>query len=58
MTLTNDYLDKIRDVAKAYDAETIDLDRRVLLGQEFDRLTDKLSDGQLKQVTKILRRIY
>ena len=53
MNLTRDYIDKIIVAAKAYDAET-DMAKRSQLGQTLDQLANPLSDGQIRQLLKIM----
>ena len=53
MTLDQGYIDELRAKAKQYDAEQ-DSSKRTALGAELDRLADQLSEGQLRQVVKIL----
>ena len=53
MNLTQDFIGQLRMTAKAYDAEK-DQSKRAALGAELDRLADQLSEGQLRQVVKIL----
>lgn len=56
MNLTPDIIKTICDAAKAYDAAT-DADERASLGAKLDALADQLSDGQLKQVCKMVNRL-
>lgn len=56
MTLTEDFIKKVMDAAKAYDKAT-DIHERTSLGIRFDALIDELSEGQLKQVAKRLIRL-
>lgn len=55
MNLDQSFIGRLRAAAKAYDAEK-DPSKRVALGEEFDGLADMLSEGQLRQVVKILLR--
>lgn len=55
MDLNKDFIGRISDTAKAYDAET-DMTRRVALGAKLDEMADLLSEGQLRQVSKMLMR--
>ena len=55
MNLDQVFINRLRTAAKAYDAEK-DLSRRAELGAELDKLADMLSEGQLRQVVKILLR--
>lgn len=53
MTLDQSFIGQLRSTAKAYDAEH-DPAKRAALGKEIDRMADMLSEGQLRQVVKIL----
>ena len=53
MDLTRDYIGKVIVAAKAYDAET-DILKRHQLGQTLDQLTNPLSEGQVRQLLKIM----
>ena len=53
MDLTRDYIDKVIVAAKAYDAET-DTVKRHQLGQTLDQLANSLSEGQIRQLLKIM----
>ena len=53
MNLTRDYIDKVIVAAKTYDAET-DIAKRSQLGQTLDQLANPLSDGQIRQLIKIM----
>ena len=55
MNLTNEFINDIRAAAKAYDGATTPDDRRAQ-GARLDALADKLSEGQLKQVVKMIQR--
>ena len=53
MNLDQDFIGNLRTAAKAYDAEN-DPSKRAALGVELDRLANQLSEGQIRQVVKIL----
>ena len=55
MNLTPEFVNDIRAAAKAYDGATTPDERRAQ-GARLDALADQLSDGQLKQVCKIIER--
>ena len=54
MDLNQKFVDGLRAIAREYDAET-NMPRRVALGQRLDEMAGMLSDGQLRQVSKMLR---
>ena len=53
MDITRDYIDKVIVAAKAYDVET-DILKRHQLGQTLDQLANPLSEGQVRQLLKIM----
>lgn len=53
MNLGQDFIGKLRTAAEAYDAEK-EPSKRAALGAELDRLAAQLSEGQLRQIVKIL----
>ena len=55
MNITPDFVKTLSATAKAYDAET-DMDKRRVLGARLDELSAALSDGQIKQVVKMMYR--
>lgn len=55
MNLTNEFINDIRAAAKAYDGAT-DPEERRAQGARLDALADQLSEGQLKQVAKMIMR--
>ena len=56
MQLTQEFIDEVRKVAKEYDAEKEDMQRRKELGKKLDDMTSQLSDGQLRQMSSIISR--
>ncbi len=54
MNLTREYCDEIVKVAKKYDKATGE--ERKALGRKLDELANPLSEGQLRQVAKIVAR--
>ena len=56
MNITEEYLQRVENAAKAYDAEH-EPTRRAELGRQFDDLTAPLSDGQIKQVVHRLKNL-
>lgn len=55
MNLTPEFINEVRATAKAYDGEA-DATKRAELGSRLDSLAERLSDGQVKQVIKIISR--
>lgn len=55
MDLNQKFVDGLRAIAREYDAET-NMPSRVALGQRLDEMAGMLSDGQLRQVSKMLMR--
>ena len=55
MNLTNEFRNDIRAAFKAYDGATTPDERRAQ-GSRLDTLADQLSEGQLKQVAKMIMR--
>lgn len=55
MNLDNEYIGRLRAAAKAYDAETRP-EKRTELGAALDALAEPLSEGQLRQVAKMVNR--
>ena len=55
MNLTNEFIEEVRKTARAYDGAT-DPDERRSQGAKLDALADQLSDGQVKQVCKMIMR--
>lgn len=56
MNLTPEYIKQVADAAKAYD-NAKDAQERVALGARLDALADNLSEGQTKQVARMLMRM-
>lgn len=55
MNLTPDFIAEVRKAARAYDGATTP-DDRIMQGARLDAIAEQLSDGQLKQVCKIINR--
>ena len=55
MNLTNEFVEEVRKTARAYDGATTPDERRAQ-GARLDALADQLSEGQLKQVAKMIQR--
>ena len=55
MNLTPDFVEEVRKTARAYDGATTPDERRAQ-GARLDALADQLSEGQLKQVAKMIMR--
>lgn len=55
MNLTNEFVEEVRKTARAYDGAT-NPDERRAQGARLDALADQLSEGQLKQVAKMIMR--
>lgn len=55
MDLTTDFVNSIRAAAKAYDGATTPDERRTN-GERLDALAAQLSEGQLRQVCKMIMR--
>lgn len=55
MNITPEFINELRATAKAYDGEA-DATKRAELGARIDSLAERLSDGQVKQVIKIISR--
>lgn len=56
MNITKEFVEEVRKTARAYDGATAPADR-ITQGARLDALADQLSDGQLKQVAKIINRM-
>lgn len=55
MDITKDLVTEVKAAAQRYDSAP-DIDSRISAGRDLDALVDGLSDGQLKQMTKLIRR--
>lgn len=55
MNLTPEFVNEIRAAARAYDGATTPDERRAQ-GARLDALADQLSEGQIKQVCKMITR--
>lgn len=55
MNLTYEFVEEVRNIARAYDGATAPDERRAQ-GARLDALADQLSEGQLKQVAKMIMR--
>lgn len=55
MTLTNEFVEEVRKTVRAYDGATTPDERRAQ-GARLDALADLLSEGQLKQVARMIMR--
>lgn len=55
MNITKEFVEEVRKSARAYDGATTPSER-VALGARLDALAGQLSDGQIKQIRKMIMR--
>lgn len=55
MDITKALVAEVKAAAKRYDGAP-DIDSRISAGRDLDALVDGLSEGQLKQMAKLIRR--
>lgn len=55
MNITNDFVDSVRKLCRDYDRAP-DMPTRIALGDRLDAVGAQLSDGQVRQLVKILQK--